>query len=184
MRPDQNSWHLTGAIFKCIFMNEFWCRLCWPLFQRVPTCHCLVMFIELWIRGDSLLSHKISGSCMVMTIRFIHPSWRVHSPSLHCPHYYPTWPHFLYMHHSERAGISAGFQSDYCAITMLGNAYIILGFPKWIYFNNGHFSGWTGAFCETKIDLCQGVNCGDNGYCTLGLCVCIGSFTGPTCDKG
>ena len=46
------------------------------------------------------------------------------------------------------------------------------------------FSGWTGAYCETKIDPCQDIDCGSNSYCALGLCVCTGTFTGPACDKG
>ena len=45
------------------------------------------------------------------------------------------------------------------------------------------FSGCTGVYCETKIDPCQGISCGSNSYCALGLCLCTGTFTGPACDK-
>ena len=46
--------------------------------------------------------------------------------------------------------------------------------------------GYTGPFCRTDIDECQGVNCSGHGQCEDGrssfTCNCEPGFTGELCD--
>ena len=51
-----------------------------------------------------------------------------------------------------------------------------------------YFTGFEGDTCETNIDNCVGIVCGNGGTCVDGVaqsfCHCTFGNSGPTCNKG
>ena len=45
--------------------------------------------------------------------------------------------------------------------------------------------GWSGEDCGTIADLCENVDCGENGTCDPenGACICDYGWTGDKCDE-